>query len=279
MATVRPPILDPWADTGDKVQPTDPEIAVGWPVTDIPPSRERFNWFFNFVSNAVRYITRRGLSDWHTDESYQIGDRCISPVDQKSYKAIVGGVDNQGFEPSTSPLKWERWGFTLSELLAYLTTDLYGGACPNTGPTTPPTPANPYTKYKSALGEYWEWQGDAWSVVANKYGQFTSYAVPAMGTTTLRTLTAHRAGRVQVSTSCGTGNTLSSSGSSVLASVRKNGTILVEDRGYYDVAGVGLHASANAVLEVAGGDVLTFVLVLSNIGQTGICETSFNYLT
>ncbi len=125
MALTRPPVLPVWADTGDKTQPTNPEIEVGWPVTDIPPSRQRFNWFFNFAANAVRYLSRRGLSDWDDEEFYQIGDRCISPVDQKSYKAILGGVANQNFEPSTNPLKWERWGFTWAELLAAITANAF----------------------------------------------------------------------------------------------------------------------------------------------------------
>ena len=106
MALVRPPIVPVWANTGDKIQPTDPELEVGWPVTDIPPARERFNWAFNWFTNGIRYLTRRGVPDWVATETYEIGDRCIGD-DGKTYKAIL---QNLNFAPSTNPLKWERWG-------------------------------------------------------------------------------------------------------------------------------------------------------------------------
>lgn len=211
MPTTRPSVLPTWADAGVKQQPTDSELLVGWPVTDIPPSRERFNWFFNFAANAVRYLSRRGLSDWIANETYTIGDRCISPVDQKTYKSTV--VDNINFEPTLNVAKWERWGWTLSELnawlAAYLATALspyalvsalaayalksdltlyllksefdnyvFGkgirydpAACPATGPTAAPTLAAPANVRKSTLGEVWMYLDGAWRVVSKRYGE------------------------------------------------------------------------------------------------------------
>lgn len=78
MAITKPPVLPPWADTAapgtDKVQPTDAEIAAGWLSSTTPPSRQRFNWILNFCANAVRYFSRRGLTDWDSAETYQLDD-------------------------------------------------------------------------------------------------------------------------------------------------------------------------------------------------------------
>jgi hypothetical protein len=169
MALTRPTVLPVWADTGDKTQPTDGEIAVGWPVTSIPPSRQRFNWFFNWVSNGVRYLTRRGIPDWVETEPYKIGDRQQSLVNGKTYVSIVD--DNINFEPSANPAKWERWGFSLSDLFAFLLSN-HGGNCPVTGPAAAPTAGNPYTKYTSVAPylENWEWTATTgWKVTSNHY--------------------------------------------------------------------------------------------------------------
>jgi microcystin-dependent protein len=70
----RPAVLPVWAESGDKVQPSNPEIQLGWPQTHIPPSRQRFNWIFNHLASGLAYLLRRGLSDWSADETYFIGD-------------------------------------------------------------------------------------------------------------------------------------------------------------------------------------------------------------
>lgn len=106
MAIIKPPVLPTWADSGDKVQPSDVEIATGWPVTNVPPSRQRFNWFFNYVMNGVRYFTRRGLPDWDAVESYEVGDSVIGP-DGKVYRAIQAMNVNK--TPSTQPAYWKLW--------------------------------------------------------------------------------------------------------------------------------------------------------------------------
>lgn len=109
MALTKPPVLPVWADTGDKAQPTDAEIQAGWPVSNIPPSRQRFNWFFNFCANAVRYLTRRGIPDWAADETYMTGDRVQCPTGT-TYVSLVD--NNAGFIPEENPAKWDTWGMT-----------------------------------------------------------------------------------------------------------------------------------------------------------------------
>jgi len=118
MALTKPPVLPVWADTGDKVQPSDAELAVGWPLSSNPPARQRFNWFFNFCANAIRYLTRRGIADWAADETYLIGDRTQGP-DGITYVSLVNA--NINFVPSANPAKWDTWGVTGTSLGSYAT--------------------------------------------------------------------------------------------------------------------------------------------------------------
>lgn len=148
MPLTRPPVLPVWADTGDKTQPTDLEIAAGWPVTSIPPSRQRFNWFFNWASNAVRYFSRRSVSDWISTETFEIGDIQRSLVDGKTYRSMVAA--NINFEPSVSPTKWERWGFTLAEMFVALFSPARQATYTASGSFT--VPANVTKVYLSAAG-------------------------------------------------------------------------------------------------------------------------------
>lgn len=122
MAITKPPVLPAWADAGDKVQPSNAELSVGWPVSSTPPSRQRFNWVLNFVANAVRYFSRRGLVDYDAAETYMTGDRVIGD-DGKTYRSMVD--TNTAQTPSTSPTKWERWGFSQSDLGAIAQTQPY----------------------------------------------------------------------------------------------------------------------------------------------------------
>jgi len=116
MAIIKPPVLPAWADSGDKTQPTNGEIDVGWPLSATPPSRQRFNWILNFCANAVRYFSRRGISDYDAAETYIVGDRIIGD-DGKTYRSLQAA--NINHTPSTSPTWWERWGFTESDRKRY----------------------------------------------------------------------------------------------------------------------------------------------------------------
>ncbi|MDQ7745458.1 hypothetical protein [Hydrogenophaga pseudoflava] len=91
-------------------------MSAGWPVTNIPPSRQRFNWILNLLHNGVRYLTRRGLPDWSASEAYEVGDRCLA-ANGLTYRCILA---NTNVEPSSDALRWERWGYSRSELQAEL---------------------------------------------------------------------------------------------------------------------------------------------------------------
>jgi hypothetical protein len=122
MAITKPPVLPAWADAGDKVQPSNAELSVGWPVSSTPPSRQRFNWVLNYVANAVRYFSRRGMPDYDAAETYMTGDRIIGD-DGKTYRSLID--NNTAQTPSTSPTKWERWAFSQSDLGANAQTQPY----------------------------------------------------------------------------------------------------------------------------------------------------------
>lgn len=113
MALTKPPVLPAWAETGDKVQPTNAEIQAGWPLSNVPPARQRWNWILNFVANGIRYLTRRGLPDWANDETYEIGD-CTRGPDGLSYKALTQNINKT---PADNPTDWELWAFNASGLL------------------------------------------------------------------------------------------------------------------------------------------------------------------
>lgn len=134
MAITKPPVLPAWADAGDKVQPSNAELSVGWPVSSTPPSRQRFNWVLNFVANAVRYFSRRGLVDYDSAETYMTGDRVIGD-DGKTYKCLADNT--AGFAPSSNPAKWGRWGFTLPEMASESgltgTVSFFGGTTAPSG--------------------------------------------------------------------------------------------------------------------------------------------------
>ena len=153
--------------------------------------------------------TRRGLDDYNAKTNNMTGDRLIGD-DGKTYKSSVD--NNRGNTPSTSPTFWERWGFSLGELLTLLISGMHGGSCPVTGPAASPTLSNPYTRYTSVAPylEEWQWSGVAWQVVANdyRYSAFlASVNITAGATVTLMSATVPRNGRIYASgVVCGLSN-------------------------------------------------------------------------
>ena len=107
MPYTKPSVLPAWAESGDKVQPTNAEIQTGWPLSSTPPARQRFNWILNYLANAVRYFSRRGLSDYDAAETYMTGDRIIGD-DGQTYRSVQD--NNTAHTPSTSSTWWELWG-------------------------------------------------------------------------------------------------------------------------------------------------------------------------
>jgi hypothetical protein len=118
MAAEQPPIVSVWADaaTGspDIVQPSPGFIEAGWPLTAIPPSRGFFNWVLWYCSNGVRWLSRRGINDWHAGETYAIGDLVRSAG--KIYGAYV--IPTVGVAPQSNLAHWAIWMGSLSATIA-----------------------------------------------------------------------------------------------------------------------------------------------------------------
>lgn len=90
-----------WAESGDKVQPTNPEVQTGWPLSTTPPSRQRFNWLQNFMANGLRYLLQRGIAQWSADEDYPQYAQV-----QHGGEVYVALVANSNVTPGTDMTKW-----------------------------------------------------------------------------------------------------------------------------------------------------------------------------
>ncbi len=117
MNYTKPAVLPAWGETNtttaDMVQPNVLDIQTGFPLSNTPATRQRWNWILNFCSNAIRYLCQRGIADWDTNETYQTNALVIGD-DGNTYKSAI--ANNSGNVPSTSPADWIRWGFTLAQL-------------------------------------------------------------------------------------------------------------------------------------------------------------------
>jgi hypothetical protein len=71
------PTLPGWCDTGEAVQPQNDDIAAGWPASQVPPSRQEFNWLDKQQDASIRYLTRVAIAEYHPAEQYQGFGLCI----------------------------------------------------------------------------------------------------------------------------------------------------------------------------------------------------------
>lgn len=69
---VRPDPTQPgWCDSGEAVKPVNEDIAIGWPPSQIPPSRQEFNWLDKQQDAAYKYLCQVGIAQWHPEEQYR----------------------------------------------------------------------------------------------------------------------------------------------------------------------------------------------------------------
>ena len=102
MAIVTKPLpLPVWAESGEKVQPSNAEIAKGWPLSATPPSRQRFNWVLGYSAQIGRYLMQNGIASWDADETYPPG-----AVVLHDGKLWVAQRENHGVPPGTSQADW-----------------------------------------------------------------------------------------------------------------------------------------------------------------------------
>lgn len=127
----KPEVTPAWAEdnvgvVANMIKPADADIKAGWPLSAIPPPRQRWNWVLNYVANGLRYLMQRGLSDWDAAENYVIGSRVNGP-DGLTYRSLQ--ATNIANNPSSSPAFWERWGFSMAELDARFTARDFKESC------------------------------------------------------------------------------------------------------------------------------------------------------
>lgn len=102
MAIVTKPLpLPVWAESGEKTQPSNAEIAEGWPLSATPPSRQRFNWILGYSAQIGRYLMQNGIASWDADETYPPG-----AVVLHEGKLWVAQRENHGVPPGTSQADW-----------------------------------------------------------------------------------------------------------------------------------------------------------------------------
>lgn len=139
----KPAIAPVWGELNttpaDMVRPSDAEIQAGWPLSSVPPSRQRFNWLINYAFQGVKYLFQRGIADWTADETYRTGSRIIGD-DGKTYVSIQNA--NINHSPSSSPLWWTVWGSTIAEAATAIFGTDSGAANAIVVATTPAIPAN-----------------------------------------------------------------------------------------------------------------------------------------
>lgn len=101
-----------WCDLGEAVRPTDPDIQIGWPNTQIPPARQKFNWLDKQQDAAIKYICRVGIAQWAAAEQYQgfglvIGSNGSVYWNLRACQNVDPRFDNAGF--------WELTPIRLSD--------------------------------------------------------------------------------------------------------------------------------------------------------------------
>jgi len=108
-----PEIIPAWAEAGDKNDiPTNAEVQEGWPLTNTPPTRQRFNWLQNWLARGVRAWMQLGIPQWNAAEDYPQWAKVLDPHTGKTYQAKRA---NTNMDPENSPDDWERWGYSASD--------------------------------------------------------------------------------------------------------------------------------------------------------------------
>lgn len=136
----KPTVLPAWAESAggaDVLQPSNAEIQAGWPLSNVPPSRKRFNWVLKYLAQGVRYLLQRGIPEWDSAEDYRVNDR-VQGSNGKTYRCIQAGVNQ---DPTTQTAYWALWGSDGRDDQLQLTTAFTtAGTAPNFTLTPVPAP-------------------------------------------------------------------------------------------------------------------------------------------
>lgn len=137
---MKPTVLPAWAESAggaDVLQPSNAEIQAGWPLSNVPPSRKRFNWVLKYLAQGVRYLLQRGIPEWDSAEDYRVNDR-VQGSNGKTYRCIQAGINQN---PTTQTAYWALWGSDGRDDQLQLTTAFTtAGTAPNFTLTPVPAP-------------------------------------------------------------------------------------------------------------------------------------------
>lgn len=137
----KPTVLPAWGESAggaDVLQPTNAEIQAGWPLSNVPPSRKRFNWILKYLAQGVRYMMQMGIPVWDATEDYPINARVMGS-DGKTYKALQTSTNQS---PVSAPTYWQLWGTDGRDDQLQLTTAFTtAGTAPNFTLTPVPSPS------------------------------------------------------------------------------------------------------------------------------------------
>lgn len=65
-------LIDTWGATGTKIEPDISKKNQGWTLGEFPPF-EFMNWIQNVFGKKINHMLSRGVADWDTTTSYEIG--------------------------------------------------------------------------------------------------------------------------------------------------------------------------------------------------------------
>lgn len=202
-----------------------------------------------------------------------------------TYKSLVASANIDPATPAAAGI-WERWALTQFELDAYMATFLPYGApavCPSTGPIGTDVKAK---IFKSALGEYWMWLGDAWRVVAGYYGVTVLSGTQTTfgGGVALHTQTVPRSGYISVSGSAAVAAIGSGfAGPAFAIAIASFEVAHATDQFVAAAANFAYKVScAKARVQVVAGDVITWTIAPSaastNSGKTTLSNFAYQYV-
>lgn len=90
-----------WASQGDRTQPNETKLQVGWEV-EIPP-RQVENWIQNRQDTALAYILQKGIPEWSINTDYYPKKSFV----QYDGRVYLSKTYNKDRRPDVNPLDWE----------------------------------------------------------------------------------------------------------------------------------------------------------------------------
>lgn len=91
-----------WASSGDKIQPSDAQLASGWLVQQIP--RQTWNWFENRQDTNIAYMLQKGIPEWDSTTQYQANKSYVQR-NNIVYKAVL---TTTGVDPAAVGASWVK---------------------------------------------------------------------------------------------------------------------------------------------------------------------------